>query len=383
VCWIAAPFIAHLFRMPEATGLFRVAIIDIPFCGMYFAYQGILGGRRAFGTLSAGMVVYGVTKFVGIFITLLLGISIFSALIVNILATVAALSLFAVYVYPTRLCLPLPQVRIILQLAVPIGLYFLGAVVLFNLDFWSLRIIGAVSPEVIGIYAAALNVAKLPDLASSAISDVLFPSAAIILTAGDRGTGRRYIQAAGRMLLLGLLPFTTLFALTAEDLLTFLYGGIYPAGASALTLQVFAFALFGIARAYSGMLIAQGSPYLATGLVYLAIPLGIALNVALVPAFGAVGAATSLLVTALFTTVTTGGMLVRQFGSLIRLPTLFKGLAATAVMALIAPYLMLTGPWLVLKYVLLIGVYGLVLLLLRELDENDVSALALWRKRQA
>jgi hypothetical protein len=36
----------------------------------------------------------------------------------------------------------------------------------------------------------------------------------------------------------------------------------------------------------------------------------------------------------------------------------------------------------VLKYVLLIGVYGLVLLVLRELDENDVVALALWHKKQ-
>jgi O-antigen/teichoic acid export membrane protein len=383
VCWVAAPFVARLFRMPEATSLFRVAIIDIPFCGMYFAYQGILGGRRAFGVLSVGMVVYGLTKFVGIFIALLLGISIFSALIVNILATVAALSLFAVYVYPTRFCLPPSQVKAIVQLAVPIGLYFLASVLLFNVDFWSLRIIGAVAPEVIGIYAAALNVAKLLDLASSAISDVLFPSAAIILTSHDTEVARRYIQAAGRMLLLGLIPFTMLFALTAEDLLTFLYGGAYSTGASVLALLVFAFALFGIARAYSGMLIAQGSPYLATGLACLAIPVAIVLNVALVPTFGAIGAATSLVLTALFTTVTTGWMLVRQFGSLIRFSTLFKALAAAAVMAMIAPYLMLTGSWLVLKYMLLIGVYGLVLLLLQELDENDVSALAFWRRKEA
>jgi O-antigen/teichoic acid export membrane protein len=268
-------------------------------------------------------------------------------------------------------------------LAVPIGLYFLASVLLFNVDFWSLRIIGAVAPEVIGIYAAALNVAKLLDLASSAISDVLFPSAAIILTSHDTEVARRYIQAAGRMLLLGLIPFTMLFALTAEDLLTFLYGGAYSTGASVLALLVFAFALFGIARAYSGMLIAQGSPYLATGLACLAIPVAIVLNVALVPTFGAIGAATSLVLTALFTTVTTGWMLVRQFGSLIRFSTLFKALAAAAVMAMIAPYLMLTGSWLVLKYMLLIGVYGLVLLLLQELDENDVSALAFWRRKKA
>jgi O-antigen/teichoic acid export membrane protein len=182
---------------------------------------------------------------------------------------------------------------------------------------------------------------------------------------------------------LGLLPLTILFALTAEALLTFLYSGAYVTGTSVLPLQVFAFALFGIARAYSGMLIAQGSTYLATVLACLAIPLAIGLNVVLVPSFGAVGAALSLVLTALFTTVMSGWMLVRQFGSLIRFSTLLKALAAAAIMALIAPYISLTGPWLVFKYGLLLGIYALMLLLLRELNSEDVAAVALWRKKEA
>ena len=383
VCWVAAPWVTRAFQIPEATWLFRVAILDIPVSGLYFAQEGVLGGRRNFWALSGSMVIYGLTKFVGIVIALLMGLSIFWALIVNILATVAGLTFLARYVSPIRLRLSAPQARIIVQLAMPIGLYLLASLILFNLDFWCLKVIGAVHNEVIGIYAAALNVAKLPDLASSAISDVLFPSAAIFPTAGDREGGRRYVQDASRMLLLGLLPFTMLFALTAEPLLTFLYTGVYATGTSVLALQVFAFALFGVARAYSGMLIAQGSPYPATGLACLAIPVAIGLNVVLVPAFGAIGAAISLLLTAVFTTVTTGWMLIRQFGSLIRFATLLKALAAVAVMALIAPYVVLTGPWLALKYVLLLGIYGLVLMLLRELDNEDMAALALRRKKQA
>jgi O-antigen/teichoic acid export membrane protein len=383
VCWVTAPLIARMFQIPEATGLFRVAILDIPISGLYFAQQGVLGGRREFGALSGSMVLYGLTKFVGIIIALLIGLSIFWALIVNILATIAGLSFLSRYVSPIRPRLSAPQAKIIVQLAVPIGLYLLVSLILFNLDFWCLKIIGAVQNEVVGIYAAALNVAKLSDLASSAISDVLFPSAAILLTTGDREAGRSYVQDASRMLLLGLLPFTMLFALTAEELLTFLYTGAYATGTPVLALQVFAFALFGIARAYSGMLIAQGSSYLATGLACLAIPVALGLNVALVPSFGPVGAAVSLVLTASFTTVTTGWMLARQFGSLIRFSTLLRALAAVAIMALIAPYIVLTGTWLMLKYVLLLGIYGLVLMLLRELDHEDVAALALWRKKQA
>jgi PST family polysaccharide transporter len=146
---------------------------------------------------------------------------------------------------------------------------------------------------------------------------------------------------------------------------------------------VFAFALFGIARTYGSMLIAQGSTHLATGVACLAIPLALALNLVLVPSFGAIGAALSLLLTAVFATVMSGWMLVRQFGCLIRFATLFKALAAAAVMGLIAPYIMLTGPWLVFKYLLLLGIYALTLLLLRELRSEDVAAVALWRKKEA
>jgi O-antigen/teichoic acid export membrane protein len=382
-CWCAAPSVARLFQIPEATGLFRLAFLDIPFSGVYFAYQGILGGRRAFGALSVGMVVYGLTKVVGILVCLLLGMSIFLVLIINTLATVAALAVLTSRVSPMRLRVALPQVKIIVQLAVPIGLYVVVLLILSNLDFWSLKIIGGVPDEVIGIYAAGLNVARLPDLASSAMSDVLFASAAIILTAGDREARQHYIQDAGRLLLLGLLPLTLLFALTAEELLTFLYTGAYSTGAPALALQVFALALFGIARTYSGMLIARGSPYLATGLACLAIPLAVGLNLVLVPPFGAVGAATSLILTALFTTLTTGMVLARQYGSLIRFSSLLRGLTAAAVMAALSPYIILTGPWLALKYALLLGIYGVVLLLLREFDEHDLSGLPLWRHKQA
>jgi O-antigen/teichoic acid export membrane protein len=105
--------------------------------------------------------------------------------------------------------------------------------------------------------------------------------------------------------------------------------------------------------------------------------------VALVPSFGAIGAAVALVLTALFSTVTTGWVLAHRFGSLIRFSTLLKALAAVAIMALIAPYIVLTGPWLMLKYVLLLGIYGVALMLLREFDNEDVAALALWRKKRA
>ena len=91
--WVTAPVLAGIFHIPQATQLFRLAIIDIPFTGIYFAYQGILAGRQEFGAIGKGLAVYGLTKLVGILVALLLGLSVFWALIANVLATVGALSI--------------------------------------------------------------------------------------------------------------------------------------------------------------------------------------------------------------------------------------------------------------------------------------------------
>ena len=48
VSWLAAPLFERIFSIPQGTQLFRLAIIDLPFTGLYFSYQGILAGRQEF-----------------------------------------------------------------------------------------------------------------------------------------------------------------------------------------------------------------------------------------------------------------------------------------------------------------------------------------------
>lgn len=62
LCWALAPTLTRMFNLPQGVTLFRLAIVDLPFSGLYFAYQGILNGHRRFGMLSTGMLVYSLTK---------------------------------------------------------------------------------------------------------------------------------------------------------------------------------------------------------------------------------------------------------------------------------------------------------------------------------
>jgi hypothetical protein len=109
-----------------------------------------------------------------------------------------------------------------------------------------------------------------------------------------------------------------------------------------LGLQVFAFALFGIARAYKRYVDCSRIALSAYGVRESSDSASDCFERGAVPYWGTIGAARSLVLTAVFTTITTGWMLARQFNSSIRVFILLKELTAAAVMALIAPYVTLT-----------------------------------------
>ena len=102
LCWILAPTFARVFQLPQGVTLFRLAILDLPFSGLYFAYQGIFNGHRRFGLLSLGMIAYSLTKVGGILVLYALGLSVAGALLVNVVATVGVL-VYLVSKVPQRL----------------------------------------------------------------------------------------------------------------------------------------------------------------------------------------------------------------------------------------------------------------------------------------
>jgi O-antigen/teichoic acid export membrane protein len=379
--WLACPAFTRLFDIPEGTGLFRVAILDIPFTGIYFAYQGILTGHRNFRAISGGLAVYGLTKLFGISIALLLGLSIFSALIVNIIGTIGGLLFLAIYISP-KLCRPsLGHSRIILHLAFPIALLILASQILWNLDLWSLKLIGSERAEIIGMYVAALNLARVPAFAFCAVNGVILPSLSMAVAQQDAAMMRRYVQGAGRFLWVTLLPSCSLVALTAEDLMRLVFSDLYSRGASFLVLQVFAFALLGVAHAFGEMLVARGSPYSVARIALVHIPLALVLNLTLIPHLGALGAATAFALTALSLTSITGFLVFRRLGSVVEASTFVRVVLATALMALVSLQIPWSGPWLLVKYSVLLSVYGLALIVLGELKRDDLKLLD-WRRAE-
>ena len=372
VSWVAAPFLANIFQIPQGTQLFRVAMIDIPFTGIYFAYQGILTGRQEFGAISRGLAVYGLTKLIAILVALLLGLSVFWALIANVLATVGALLSLIIHPSPTTFRPLFVHTKLIVRLALPIALLLLGTQILWNMDLWCLKIIGSERAETIGIYLAALNVAKVPTTAFSAVNVVILSALSMALARGNKVAMQGCVRGAGRFLWITVLPSCVLVLLSGEDLMGLLFSQSYSVGASFLGLQIFAFALFVTAQAFNEMLIARGNAFLAAGTTLLHVPLALVFYLTLIPSFGAIGAAIALVLTAFCNAAVSGVLVYIRLGALIESSTFVKGVLATALMALVCLEITWTGPWLLIKYFLLLSVYGLALLALGELKWDDL-----------
>jgi stage V sporulation protein B len=380
VFWLVAPLLADLFELPEGTALIRLALIDVPLTGLYFAYQGTLAGRRNFGALSLGFVVYGLTKLVGIGVASLMGLSVFWALVVNSVGTLGGLLCLVVHVSPVRFRPSLSHTRTILGVAFPVALFLLALQILAGLDLWSLKVLGTEGAETIGMYVAALNIARIPALAFSAVNGVILPSVSLALARNDMAMTRRYVQGAGRFLWVTLLPACVVVALTAEELMLLVYSRDYLPGAGFLVAQVFGFAFLGTAQVFCEMLIARGTPYVAAAATLAQVPLATLLNVILIPQFGGMGAALALTITFGLLAGATGCLAARHFGSPLALGTFLRVILATAVAAVVATQIAATGVWLGIKYLVLGGVYVFALVLMRELTRHDLQPLVFWSR---
>jgi O-antigen/teichoic acid export membrane protein len=373
--WAAAPLMAELFQIAGGTSLFRIASIDIPFFGMYFICSHILNGRRRFGLESLGISLYGLAKAVGILVLLYLGLSVQGALVVNIVSSVIALIVVAVPIPRASFRPTLRFAGLVFRWAVPVGLFILGTQLLFNLHLWCLKVVGRTLPEeTIGVYVAAISVARLPNIASFALMAVLIPSISHALGGGDTKLAQRYVHGAVRFLVAILLPACLLIAMKAGPIMELLYSSRYTNGALSCSILIFGLGfLYTILTTFCAILIAEGSPKASAAATLGMVPLGWIMSVILILRHGAAGAAVSATLAMGAGVLITGYMVQRSFGPMITGMTLLRIGIATFVMAAAASRFSFGGLLLVLECAGLLAVYIFVLGLLGEFRREDVE----------
>jgi O-antigen/teichoic acid export membrane protein len=379
LCWLAAPHVARLMRIPEGELLLRVAIMDLPLMALFTSYDGILTGRRQFGGLAAAQVVGGVAKLAGVVALIGIGFSVERVLIAIVVSTCVACAVVATR-YPPRGFQPSGRVMgEMTVITAPLALYLVSGQVLLNLDLWSLKGLWQGNGEVVGHYVASMNLSKSLMVVSGAQAGVLFSSVAWAVASGDIVRARRHIQDATRFALIIAAAAWVILGFNASEILSLLYSRAYADGERFLPLQLAGFGLFALLDAFSHALMAAGRQGLVAGGIVATLPLVWLSNYILIPRIGPLGAAISMLVGLIIGTLVIGTMAHRHFGSLIQPSTLLRVLLAVVVVGLASSTTHVIGPVVLVKLALLGGIYLLVLYVTGEITGKDLGLHAITR----
>ncbi len=297
--WLAAPWLAELFAIPDGTRLLRIASLDLVPFGLFAVTIAILNGRRDFAVEGLGNLVYAGTRIAGLLVVAPFGLTIEAALVVTILSSLAACIATLLRLGPGVLRPRFDGFRPILAVSAPVAVAWTVSSMLSNLDLWALNAFGgAVAPEVKGWYTAALNLARLPNLLAFVGTSILVPTIARALGLGDR-TGALIALRHGATLLLALLvPTVAIGAIEARALLEFLFTSLYGDGAPLLAVLLAAHgAFYTIFVTLGSILLAARRErvsallaVVAATLALLFLPVGTVLGGALGTALGALGA---------------------------------------------------------------------------------------------
>jgi O-antigen/teichoic acid export membrane protein len=383
LCWFVAPQAARLMRIPNGDVLFRIAILDLPFAAVFVSYDGILNGRRQFGTLARAYMVYGVTKLAGVVALIGLGFSIERVLVTFVLSTCIVCAGLIVLYQPRG---ARPTGRIVGQIATitaPIALYLVSGQVLLNLDLWSLKALWEGSGDVVGHYVASMNLSKILMVIPGAQAGVVFTSVAWAVASRDTARARLHIQDATRFAVIIATAAWVILGLNGSEVLSLLYSGAYADGQRFLRLQLAGLGLFALLDAFSQALMAAGRQWCVVGGVVLTVPLVWLSNYILIPRIGPLGAATSMLFGLVIGTALIGMMAYRQFGPLVRLSTLLRLLAAIGVVGVLSAASPVQGPVVLVKLVILGAVYLVVLYMLGEITSKDFRFTGVSRTKQS
>jgi hypothetical protein len=167
VFWSVAPILADVLNVADGTRLFRIASLDLPFFAVYTYASHVLIGRHDFRINAIGTCAYGLTKVAGVVALLVTDqVGVAGALVVNIAASVVGLSCRD----PRSRCNRLRP-----DAAQPGRGGWTGGADPADgpgragharLDLWS-RTLWDPGRRVKGVYAAALSLARVPNLLGS------------------------------------------------------------------------------------------------------------------------------------------------------------------------------------------------------------------------
>jgi O-antigen/teichoic acid export membrane protein len=379
--WVTAPWLASWLGIANGTFLFRLAAVDLPLFGVYTALQGVHQGYRRFVRLGLSQVMYALTKLVGVLLIIGLGVSLHKALLVNISASLAGVVFLLSGINVRSAGWWFVGVSPIVAIAAPMGLYSISLLLISSLDLWTLQTMSAASEAAItGIFVAALNIARVPGFALSAVSAVLLPSVSKAVVLGDVPLVKRYINQALRFFCILYLPICLVLMAQPEALMQWVYSNTFTGGGIFLSILLVSQGLWAVHAVLGSVLIAADQARKIAAVMGLSTLPALPIFIIFVFLWGGVGAAVASAVIPFFGVLIFATLLKRQFGTFLDRRSMSNIGLAGALMFLVYGLLPHSEGMLILSPLISLVLYIVTLILSDEITPQDFAVFLSWQK---
>jgi len=292
---IALPFLHFAGDLAWAAVAFTLsAVLDGMQTQILSYYRAVARMHVEATVVTAGRIALIATTFVA----LLVAPTVLSFAVAQALASVIALGIAAVV-----MCRELPPVmprmravRAIAMGALPFAANGLLAYIFFRIDTLLLRAFG-VADAGIGAYSAAYRVMEAPRTAFGSIAAGVMPAATSLAHPRERDAFRKLAGTTTAIVLWLVLPAALVFALSPGTVIGLIYGHGFDAAAPLLLVLAPMPILMALDAVLGTLLNALGAQRAVTGIFTVCAIANVALNIAMIPRLGAMGAAIATLAT--------------------------------------------------------------------------------------
>lgn len=375
-----ADLIADLLHDPDLSTYIRLSACVIPFYALYSLYcDGFLNGLRRFGQQASASVLSSLAKVVLAFVLVIIGLNVKGAILAYIIAAVVGWLAAWRYFSPVQRTTAAFQWTKLLKFGIPATLLLTMLYFMTSIDLLGVKALIHSNPDTgnpdTGLYTAASTIAKVPYFLLTGLAMVILPSISMSTSTHNTSLTASYINQSVRYMLMLLAPVVVLISATSEALVSLLYSSTYAGAGHSLSILIFGLGFFSIFFVLAHVILGSGKPGIAFAMALPLMALAIALNIVLIPRYGLPGAAWATTITAITGVTIVAAYILRRFKALIGFKSLLKICFASAIVYVIALQVSPSTSFLIPAYVGLLVLYFALLLLMREFDRQDMTAL--------
>ena len=374
VYFLLAGAFSNLLKSPSLCNYIKISAFIIPVSAFYSLYTNFLNGFRWYDKQALVLIISSMTKVIGVFMLVLLGLRLYGAILGYLMGPLAGLTVGWYFLKgKERKNKNRFRYKKIINFAIPVIVFSITINFLISADLFFVKAILMDNIQA-GYYTAASMLSRVPFYIFSVLGSALFPAISRSTALRDIEQTQNYIINSIRYLLMFLIPTIVVFSATSNNLINLCYSLKYLPASTSLSILFLGFGFFTVFSIFANIITASGKPKTAMLAVFLLLPICIILNTILIPRYHLEGAALATTITSFLGSCITGGYVFIYFKVLINKVSLAKICGVSIIIYFMAILCGSASPLLLpLLYVMLLLVYFIMLFLIKELRREDLK----------